>query len=182
LRGKKTQQKKVNKKNSHLSENELNKLDELIADMPSPDPEEAVQSFNEPPVVAEAELMIEELTPLPFPDQAVKNETVEEPIIEPVQAVPAELEAITPPPLPEEFFKPEAVEQPVESDTSTPEEALNEPVGMAKVTAPLPPLPQDRKLEETFPDFNFKLPWEEDSIAKPNVEESSFLAGPPLCQ
>lgn len=125
-----------------LSEEDLDKFNALIADMPSPDPEEVSPSthpLSGPNLEEETFAPISDEIPLSMNEVAIEAESASEmftrvPETEPVLA---------------------AEETPTGPSTST------------SKTAPLPPLPGQQAEEqpqpaENFPNFDFKLPWEEE--------------------
>lgn len=132
-----------------LGEEELQHIDELIADMPSPDPDEPTPSTH----------------PLGELDAF---ESAGIPIVEP----PLGFKAIGPltdePDSPPEM----ATEAEVTPEVEMPQEEQSEPSVSAAKTAPLPPLPVSAAAptqgNDAFPDFDFKLPWE--NSAAPDEE------------
>lgn len=139
-----------------LSENELNNLDALIADMPSPDPEGARPSTRP---LSEPE---ETIASQPYPAAATEVSAPEEP--ESLQ--PADTEPLLEPP--GEEVQPQPSEQQADETTAP-----------AKKTAPLPSLPQVEHPEENYPDFNFKLPWEMEEKHDTPAEAASAIPMPP---
>ncbi len=162
-----------NEESPILNENEMHKLDALIAEMPSPDPEEKTETAVlpvEPPPVAEFEPQPEQPTPPPLFFKAEEEEHFKES----TESEPGKAEEFTPPPLPPIIGSEEPVFESTLPTPTEPEENTSEPERVASVTAPLPPLPQDRKSDESFPDFNFKLPWEEEPGNKADEGGTSF--------
>lgn len=141
-----------------LGEEELQHIDEMIADMPSPDPDEPSPSTH----------------PLGELDAF-------EPVVLPVDNLPLGFKPIEPladePDSPPEMAAmPEAT---FEADTQ--QEEKSEPSVSAAKTAPLPPLPVQvpapTQGDDSFPNFDFKLPWESNSA--PGEEVPPALEGQP---
>ncbi len=146
-----------------LGAEELSHIDALIADMPSPDPEEpspATHPLSELDALDPVVLPVTETPPgfTPFDASVSDSEVLSEPLFTAEQPAP--------PPFP--------VEEKAEPSVS------------AAKTAPLPPLPeqpQNKPLtEESFPDFDFKLPWENEASSSMDVpvEAATQPAPPPL--
>lgn len=141
---------------------ELSQIDALIADMPSPDPVEhvpATHPLSELDAFDSAALPVSETPPgfTPIDASASDSEVLSEILFNAEQSAP--------PPFPAE--------------------KQAEPSVSAAKTAPLPPLPvqpQNTTLsEEPFPNFDFKLPWEnETSSVDVPVETSAQPTPPPL--
>jgi CheY-like chemotaxis protein/REP element-mobilizing transposase RayT len=151
-----------------LTEAQLQQLDELLADMPSPDPEqpqpiaEAVETRSlddflsnlptDSAPIEETETPAQEIQTesassdwQPLSQNEIQSESISEP--------PAEEPAATVPPASEE-----TVPMPVETPAAP---ASEEPV------EPAAEEPVEPAAEEPYPDFDFKLPWEEEAPQPP---------------
>ncbi len=146
-----------------LGEEELQHIDELIADMPSPDPEEPSPTTHP---LAELEVAEPVTTPAVEPPPGFKA-------IEPLED-----ETDLPPEM--------AVEATGTFEPESPQEEIREPSVSASKTAPLPPLPPQPQAplptDDAFPDFDFKLPWENDSTVseEPSAVQEAAPTPPPL--
>jgi len=142
---------------SGLSEKDLSNLDAMLAEMPPPDPEVELPTTH--PLVED--LADEEL------EAAQENESL---LSEFAQNSQIEFEA---PPTLEEAGTEDVLPVSLEQEETPVSESKSK-------TAPLPPLPEQATPAEQFPDFDFKLPWEDETSPQSDSEEP--VMPPPLGQ
>ena len=137
-----------------LTEAQLQQLDALLADMPSPDPEQPLPAAE----VAETRSLDDFLSNLPA-ESTPTGET------EPVkQELQPEFASSDWQPLSQDEIQPESVSEPPAEEPVVPvppasEETVPMPVEIPAESAAEEPV--EPAAEESFPDFDFKLPWEE---------------------
>jgi CheY-like chemotaxis protein/REP element-mobilizing transposase RayT len=157
-----------------LTEAQLQQLDELLADMPSPDPEQPLTIAE----AAETRSLDDFLSNLP--QASVPTETT----------VPADQEVQPETPLsdwqplsqnegqPELFSEPQA-EEPDVSVPQSSDETVPMPVEEPVISSAEEP--NEPVAEASFPNFDFKLPWEEEApqppAAVPDVLSATIPAG-----
>jgi CheY-like chemotaxis protein/REP element-mobilizing transposase RayT len=145
-----------------LTEAQLQQLDELLADMPSPDPEQPLPIAE----AAETRSLDDFLSNLP--QDSVPTETT--------GPADQEVQPETPlsdwQPLSQNEGQPESVSEPKteSSDVSVPlssDETVPMPVEEPVVSAAEEPI--EPAAEGSFPNFDFKLPWEEEASQQPTT-------------